>query len=287
MNITPEARKLARERLIVALDVPDVEQAKAIIDELDDEVTFYKIGLRLLVQGGPDLAGHMRQKKKNIFLDYKFHDIEAQVGWAAASAATLGGTLLTVHSYPTAMTAAVKARDEANKNKTGDGKLKVVAVTILTSWNEDDLDAVGISGSVADNVKKRARAAKAANCDGVVASANEVKLIRSEIPDSKFLIVTPGIRPAGSSLDDQKRVATPYDAIKSGASLLVVGRPITNAKDRVKAAREIIEEMATAISEDSTEDGSRVSTHKNAIKKKSRPTNQKLKANLNERRVAL
>jgi orotidine-5'-phosphate decarboxylase len=247
MTLTPEAHKAAKEKLIVALDVPDVEKAKSIIEELGDEVIFYKIGLRLLVQGGPDLAAHMREKKKNFFLDYKFHDIGAQVGWAAESAARLGGSLLTVHSSHDGMVAAVKARNEANAGKKGNDRLRVVAVTVLTSSDENNLWAEGISGTVEENVIKRALAAERAGCDGVVASANEVRLIRRKITDPNFLIVTPGIRLEGSDNNDQKRVATPFDAIKNGASLLVVGRPITNADDRVAAARKIVEEIARAI----------------------------------------
>lgn len=226
-----------RDRLIVALDLPSVGEAEAMIARLSDSVTFYKIGLQLIYAGGIPLAEKLARSGKQVFLDAKLLDIDNTVAGAVGSIAAMGLTFLTLHAYPQTMRAAVAAR--------GNARLKLLAVTVLTSMDEKDIAAAGYAGSVSDLVARRARDARAAGIDGIVASPGEAAAIRAIVgPD--VAIVTPGIRPAGADTGDQKRVATPTAAIKAGADYLVVGRPITGAADPRAAAEAIVAEIAAA-----------------------------------------
>ena len=231
--------RLADPRLIVALDLPTVAQAKALTNQIGDAVSFYKIGLQLFASGGMNLASELKASGNQVFLDWKLHDIGATVEKAAAALAGTGADLLTVHGEPQVMAAAVKGR--------GHSELKILAVTVMTSLTDQDLAEMGYGLSATDLVQRRIGQALDLGCDGVVASALEANMaramaIRAGRPD--FLVVTPGIRPADAALDDQARVATPADALRSGASHLVIGRPISAAKDPRAAALAIAAEMA-------------------------------------------
>ena len=227
-----------RDRLIVALDVPDVERAQTIVAELGATVSFYKIGLELAYAGGLVLAERLAKDGKKVFLDLKLHDIPNTVARATTAVARLGATFLTVHAYPQTMQAARQGR--------GDSPMRLLAVTVLTSCDDGDLAEAGFAFGVADLVARRAAQAKAAGIDGLVLSAAEVPTIRATLgPD--LVLVTPGIRPLGSALADQKRVTTPSDAIAAGADHLVIGRPVTEAPDRRGAAEAIIAEIAAAV----------------------------------------
>lgn len=218
----------AKKRLIVALDMPTIEEARRLIATLGDSVTFYKVGLELLFAGGLDLAQALRADGKHVFLDMKFLDIGNTVERAVANVTELGLDMLTVHGHDLkTMRAAVSGR--------GDSKLKLLAVTVLTNLTTDDLAEQGTSLAPADLVLRRALLAQDAGFDGVIASGQEAARIR-EATGPDFLIVTPGIRLTGSSTDDQQRITTPDNAIRAGASHLVVGRPITQADDPRLAA---------------------------------------------------
>jgi orotidine-5'-phosphate decarboxylase len=227
-----------RDRLIVALDLPAIADAEAMIARLGDSVTFYKIGLQLIFAGGIPLAEKLARTGKKVFLDAKLLDIDNTVAGAVASIAAMGVTFLTIHAYPQAMRAAVAAR--------GAAPLKLLAVTVLTSMDEKDIAAAGYAGSVSALVARRAADARAAGIDGIVASPAEAAAIR-QIVGRDVAIVTPGIRPAGAAAGDQKRVASPADAIRAGADYLVVGRPITGAADPKAAADAIVAEIAAAV----------------------------------------
>jgi orotidine-5'-phosphate decarboxylase len=229
-----------RERLIVALDFPAADAAMRMIDRLANTISFYKIGLHL--QLAPELnalVDKLKRAEKQIFLDFKYIDIPATVAGAVAMAAGLGVKFITVMAERRIMRAAIEAR--------GDAALKILAVTLLTGTSEEDLHRdYHTSLGVPEFVERRAVEADRARCDGVVASANEIELIHAAVSTDDFLIVTPGIRPAGAARDDQVRTATPYDAIARGADYLVVGRPIIRAAEPRAAAERIIEEMARA-----------------------------------------
>jgi len=227
-----------RDRLIVALDVPTIGDAEAMIARLGDSVTFYKIGLQLIFAGGIELAKRLTGEGKQVFLDVKLLDIDNTVAGAVDTIARLGVTFLTVHAYPKAMRAAVAARASS--------PLKLLGVTVLTSMDEADIAAAGYAGSVGALVAARAADARAAGMDGIVASPAEAAAIRAIVgPD--MAIVTPGIRPAGSDAGDQKRIATPASAIRVGADYLVVGRPVTGAADPRRAADDIVAEIVAAL----------------------------------------
>ncbi len=227
-----------RDRLIVALDVPSVADAERMVATLGDTVSFYKIGYELAFAGGIAFAGELAQAGKQIFLDLKLHDITNTVERATDRAAALGASFLTVHAFPQTMRAAVAGR--------GRGKLKILAVTVLTSWDDADVKEAGYSLSLRDLVAKRAEQARAAGIDGLVASAAEAAELRARVGKS-LLLVTPGIRPAGGEAGDQKRVVTPAAAIKAGVDHMVVGRPITAAADPKAAARSIVAEIESAL----------------------------------------
>jgi len=225
-----------RDRLIVALDLPSVEAAEAMVARLGDGVSFYKIGYQLGFAGGLALSRRLVDAGKQVFIDLKLHDIANTVAQGVRSVARLGATFLTVHAYPQTMQAAVEARE---------GKLRILAVTVLTSFNDDDLAAAGYAMGVADLVARRARQARDIGVDGLVCSAEEVAALRG-IVGSEMALVTPGIRPTGSAAGEQKRIATPAQAIASGADYLVVGRPIITAADPKAAAAAIIDEISRA-----------------------------------------
>ncbi len=227
----------ADDRLIVALDVPNLMDGGQIIDKLGDSVSFYKIGLGMLTGGGLALANELKDRGKRVFLDMKFFDIGATVEKAVAGIAHYDMDFLTVHGDPHVVRAAVAGR--------GDGDMKILAVTILTSLDRGDLDECLIrSGDIQTLVIERARRALDAGADGVIASPQEAALIRA-LPAAKGkLIVTPGVRPAGAALGDQKRVATPASAITEGADHIVIGRPVWAADDPYKAVQSILAELA-------------------------------------------
>jgi orotidine-5'-phosphate decarboxylase len=227
-----------RERLIVALDMPDVAQAQKLVDEIDDGVSFYKVGMELAYGGGLEFVTRLVASGKQVFLDLKLHDIPNTVERAVAQVARLGATFLTIHAYPQTMRAAVAGR--------AGSKLKLLGVSVLTSCDDADLKDAGYAYGVSALVAKRGAQAQAANVDGLVASAAETAMLRARLGDD-LLLVIPGIRPAGAEVGDQKRVATPAQAIRDGADYLVVGRPVTQAPDPRAAAQAIAAEIADAL----------------------------------------
>jgi len=227
-----------RDRLIVALDLPGVAPAEAMIARLGDSVTFYKIGYQLGYAGGLSLVRQLTGNGKKVFVDLKLHDIGHTVARGVESLAALGATFLTVHAYPQTMKAAVEAR-------AGSG-LKILAVTVLTSYDDGDLHAAGYRLSVADLVEARARQAKVLGVDGLVCSPEEATALRKSV-GHQMSLVTPGIRPAGTATGDQKRIMTPARAIAAGADYLVVGRPVMEAADPKAAAQAIQAEIAQAL----------------------------------------
>ncbi|HEY1453569.1 MAG TPA: orotidine-5'-phosphate decarboxylase [Roseiarcus sp.] len=226
------------ERLIIALDTPDVGEARGFVDRIGDGASFYKIGMELAYTGGLKLAPELASAGKKVFLDLKLHDIPNTVERATAQAAKLGATFLTVHAYPQTMRAAVAGAKGSD--------MRILAVTVLTSYDDADLfEACGRFG-VVETVRRRAEQALALGVHGLVASAAEAAMVR-EMVGANMLIVTPGIRPAGAAAGDQKRVATPAEAIGNGADYLVVGRPITQAPDPRAAAAMVVAEVAGAL----------------------------------------
>lgn len=227
-----------RERLIVALDVPNASAAQALVQRIGIAAGIYKVGLQLFTAEGPGFVRDLVRSGRNVFLDLKLHDIPNTVSHAVKNAVDLGVHMLTVHA--TGGTAMLRAATEA-----AGGKLNILAVTVLTSLTDEDMDETGISGRVTDQALRMAALAQNAGCQGIVSSPREALLIRKSLGEG-FAIVTPGIRPAGSDSNDQQRIATPASAIENGASHIVVGRPITHATDPAQAARAIISEMEKA-----------------------------------------
>jgi len=225
-----------RDRLIVALDVPQGDAARALVERLAGHVGLFKVGSQAFTAAGPELVREIVGRGEKVFLDLKFHDIPNTVAGAVASASRLGVSLVDVHGLGgrAMMEAAVGALPAMGT--------RLLAITILTSHDEDTLGEIGVNGSMAESVRRLAQLAKEAGADGVVASPHEVALVR-EACGSDFLIVTPGIRPAGVALGDQARAATPAAALAAGADYLVVGRPITGAADPAAAADAIVREM--------------------------------------------
>jgi orotidine-5'-phosphate decarboxylase len=226
-----------RERLIVALDVASVEEAQALVERLGASVCFYKIGYQLGFAGGLALAQTLTEAGNQVFIDMKLHDIGSTVARGVESIARLGATFLTVHAYPQTMHAAVEAR--------AGSKLRLLAVTVLTSYDDADLAAAGYDFTVPELAAERAAQARDIGIDGLVCSAEEAVRLRAVIRPS-MVLVTPGIRPAGAAAGDQKRVMTPAAAIRAGADYLVVGRPIVAAADPKAAAEAIVAEIAAA-----------------------------------------
>jgi orotidine-5'-phosphate decarboxylase len=223
-----------RERLIVALDLSSVEAAQAMVTRLGDAVSFYKIGYQLAFAGGLAYTQTLAAGGKRVFLDLKLHDIANTVAQGVKSVARLGADFLTVHAYPQTMQAAVEARE---------GGLRILAVTVLTSYNDGDIAAAGYDRTVSTLAAQRAAQALELGVDGLVCSGEEAAHLRG-IVGTKMMVVTPGIRPAGAASGDQKRVLTPAAAIAAGADYLVVGRPIIAAADPKAAADAIVVEIA-------------------------------------------
>src|SRR5256885_11812511 len=232
------AHIVPRDRLIVALDLPSVVAAEAMIARLGDSVTFYKIGYQLGYAGGLPLVRKLADAGKKVFVDLKLHDIGNTVTRGVESVAKLGATFLTVHAYPQTMKAAVEGR--------AGSALKIIAVTVLTSYDDGDLHAAGYRLGVADLVEARAQQAQVLGVDGLVCSPDEAASLH-KIVGHQMVLVTPGIRPADAAAGDQKRIMTPGRAIAAGADYLVVGRPIAEAADPKAAAEAIQTEIAQAL----------------------------------------
>ena len=228
----------ADPRLICPLDLPTRADAERMVERIGDAVSFYKVGLELLASDGMAFARDLRAQGKRVFCDWKLHDIGAQVERATAAIAATGACdLLTVHAEPQVMAAAVRGR--------GGAAMEIMGVTVLTSLSEEDVRAIGYGLRIEALVERRIGQALEAGLDGVVASPREAAMAR-RIGGPDFLVVTPGVRPSWSSLDDQARAETPAAALRAGASRLVCGRPITAAADPRAAALRIVEEMAAA-----------------------------------------
>lgn len=227
-----------RDRLIVALDVSRAAEAQSLVQRIGDAAGIYKVGLQLFASEGPAVVRELVRSGRRVFLDLKLHDIPNTVSHAVQAAVELGAHMLTVHAGGGA--AMLRAAAE-----TAGGKLNILAVTVLTSLNDDDMQEVGISGRLSDQALRLAALARSAGCAGIVTSPREAQLIRKSLGEG-FAIVTPGVRPAGAETHDQQRIATPAQAITNGASHIVVGRPITHAPDPAQAARAIISEMEQA-----------------------------------------
>jgi len=230
-----------RDRLIVALDVPGATQARRIVQTLGGTATTYKIGKQLFTAEGPQVVRDLVSSGRKVFLDLKFHDIPNTVAAAVKAAAQLGVGMMTVHASGGSkmLKAAVEAAAQSPAAPV------ILAVTVLTSLSDSDLQELGIAGNVQTQVLRLGALARAAGCGGLVASAQEAQELRRELGED-FAIVTPGIRPAGSAAGDQARVVTPKDAIAAGATHLVVGRPILDAPDPARAAEQIVQEIEAA-----------------------------------------
>ena len=225
-----------RDKLIIGLDVPTIEEARSVVDRIGEAGTFYKIGYQLAFAGGLEFARELIGQGKKVFLDLKLHDIGNTVEKGVSSVARLGATFLTVHAYPQTMRAAVAGKAGTD--------LKILAVTVLTSYDDSDLVEAGYAPvTAAELVARRAGQARDLDVDGIVCAAPEARNVRSIVGPDR-LIVTPGIRPAGADAGDQKRIATPAEGIRLGADHLVVGRPIVKAADPRAAAEAIVREIA-------------------------------------------
>jgi len=230
-----------RDHLIVALDSPDTEKTRALVHKLGESVSFYKVGKELFTAVGPSIVRELISGGKKVFLDLKFHDIPNTVAGAVNSAASLGVSLLTVHAAGGAkmLQAAAEAAAQSESRPT------VLAVTVLTSLTAQELEQVGVKGSLEAQVLRLATLAINSGCGGIVASAQEALRLRQAL-GAEFTLVTPGIRPAGSIAADQARVVTPDAAIRAGADYLVVGRPITAADDPAATAQSILQQIESA-----------------------------------------
>jgi orotidine-5'-phosphate decarboxylase len=226
------------DRVIVALDVPSIAEAEAMVTRLGDAVSFYKIGMELAYIGGIALGERLMREGKNVFFDLKLHDIPHTVERATAQIARTGAAFMTVHAYPQTLAAAVAGAKGS--------PLGILGVSVLTSMSEDDAARAGYGMGVTDLVRRRARQAQENHAAGLVCSPLEIGVVRETVGHA-LKIVTPGVRPAGAVLGDQKRVMTPGEAIRAGADHLVVGRPITQAADPAAAARAVIAEVTQAL----------------------------------------
>ncbi len=232
----------ARSRLIVALDTPDLASALTLVDRLEQTCTWFKVGLELFTTAGPRAVEALTSRGLNVFLDLKLHDIPNTVAGAVRSAASLGARLLTVHAAGgPAMLASARDAAAGQPNPP-----ELLAVTVLTSMDAAQLTAIGIAEPPAQQVERLARMGMDAGIRGFVCSPEEVATLRSLTGQDGTLVI-PGIRPAGATLGDQKRVATPAEALQHGASYLVVGRPITQAASPAEAARQMLDEMAAVL----------------------------------------
>jgi len=238
-NDSPAARGVdPRERLIVALDVSSAAAAQKIVAAVGDSALTYKVGMQLYTAVGPQIVRDLVASGRRVFLDLKYHDIPNTVGAAVAEAEKLAVSMLTVHAAGSSKM--LRAAVEAAKVRP---ELTVLAVTVLTSLDGHDIETIGVRGSVEDSVLRLATLALANGCQGVVTSARETSTLRAKL-GGHFAIVNPGVRPAGSSVGDQVRVVTPAEAIASGASHIVVGRPITEAADPAAEARAILAQIS-------------------------------------------
>ncbi|HKE30800.1 MAG TPA: orotidine-5'-phosphate decarboxylase [Candidatus Angelobacter sp.] len=237
--MSPKALQEFRERLIVALDVPTASAAQRVVQQLGESVSTYKVGLQLFTAEGPAVVRELVAAGRTVFLDLKIHDIPNTVAHAVKSAVDSGAKMLTVHASGGA--AVLRAAVEAANHR-----LSILAVTVLTSLNDEDMQEIGFAGTTVDEALRMAALARSTGCDAVVTSAREVGAVRRMLGEG-FGIVVPGIRPLGASQDDQSRVATPAQAIQAGATQIVVGRPITRAADPIQAVNAILEEMAGAV----------------------------------------
>ncbi len=231
----------ARDRLIVALDVPQATDARRVVQALGDAVTTFKVGKQLFTAEGPAIVRELVSEGRKVFLDLKFHDIPHTVAAAVREAGRLGASMVTVHAAGGSkmLKAAVEAARETPKS------LAVLAVTVLTSLKDADLEETGVSGRVLDQVLRLAALAQTTGCQGVVASALEAREVRGQLGTGLW-IVTPGVRLAGGEKGDQERVVTPAEAMRAGADYIVVGRPITRAQDPLAAARAILDQLSVA-----------------------------------------
>ena len=237
---------IAKEKLIIALDVETPTKALDLVKQLQSVAGMFKVGSQLFTSAGPQIVRDIIALDSKVFLDLKFHDIPHQVAGAARSAAELGVTLFTIHASGGSemMRSAVDAVAEVGEK--GGTRSAILAISVLTSMDATSLSQIGIIAPPTESVLRLVKLAEVAGVDGVVASPQEIETIRQAVSNPKFLVVTPGIRPANNEAEDQKRVATPAAAIAAGASYLVVGRPITGAPDPVAAAHAIVAEMQRA-----------------------------------------
>ena len=235
----------AKEKLIIALDVDSADAAMSLVNELNPYVGAFKVGLQLFTAEGPSFVRRLVDKGAKIFLDLKFHDIPNTVAKASVEAARLGVWMFNLHAGGGSemMRTAILETSETCERET-QARPKIIAVTVLTSSNEDTLRETGVEGETESQVLRLAALTAECGLDGVVASPREINAIRAGIERKDFLIVTPGIRPVFATKDDQKRVMTPAEALRKGASYLVIGRPVTAARDRVEAAEKIINEIS-------------------------------------------
>jgi orotidine-5'-phosphate decarboxylase len=228
---------VARDRLIFALDVPSAAEADRMLDRLHGHLSFVKVGLELYTAAGPDMVKRIVERGMRVFLDLKFLDIEETVRRATARVASMGVDFLTVHANRKALTAAVQGREGS--------ALKLLAVTVLTNFDGNDLRDMGIQRTVQDLVTARALLASEVGCDGVVASGEEAAALRQKV-GPRFTLVTPGVRPSGQGVDDHARATTPTQTITAGADYLVIGRPIRDAADPAETVADIVAEMQAA-----------------------------------------
>jgi orotidine-5'-phosphate decarboxylase len=239
VSVEPLPASDIRDKLIIGLDLSSIEEARDLVTRIGDAGTFYKIGYQLAYAGGLDLVRELVAEGKKVFVDLKLHDIGNTVEEGVRSVARLGATFLTVHAYPQTMRAAVAGRAGSS--------LKILAVTVLTSYDDHDLAEAGYApGATADLVARRAAQARDIGIDGIVCAAPEAQRMRIVLGRDR-LIVTPGIRPRGASAGDQKRILTPAEAIRGGADHLVVARPIVQAADPRSATQAIVDEISAAV----------------------------------------
>ena len=242
MNINPNQIS-AKDRLIVALDVPDRASALTLVEQLSGLVGMFKIGSQLFTAEGPDLVREIVRGGEKVFLDLKFHDIPNTVAGAVESAARLGVSILNVHTLGGSEMMRAAAHAVGDRGLLWITRPAVLGVTVLTSMDKADLADVGIPSDLSAEVVRLATLAQDSGLDGIVASPHEIRLIRECITAERFIILTPGIRPAWSAKGDQKRIATPADAIRDGADFLVIGRAITDSDNPRAAAERILEEI--------------------------------------------
>lgn len=239
---------VARKRLIVALDVSTAAEAERLVKELQGAAGMFKVGLQLFSTAGPQFVRELVRRGERVFLDLKFHDIPNTVSAAGVEATLLGVSMFNVHAAG-GREMMVRTRDAVEQIVSSEGLSKpdIIGVTVLTSSNDATLIEVGFNCNTEEQVKRLALLTESAALDGIVASPHEVTLVRESVKSQRFLLVTPGVRPGGTAVDDQKRVMTPQEAIAAGADYLVIGRPITSAKDPRMMAENIIGEMSKAL----------------------------------------